>query len=167
MPTQIQSVLELLAQKRISSDAALQLVESENLVKTIIALVTKNEMNAVVGAFILEKDVDAAGRMLLQIPQRKTTAVTTPPRPRQRRTRETTTQNVITVERHFEIVRVAQELGIRAAARRLGYPPETVANQMRYAGLIPIPASRVHEIETWRQRRNLYLDRPLQIREVN
>lgn len=102
---------------------------------------------------------------LLGYTETKTAAATTEPRPIQRRVRRAKTQNVITVERHFEIVRVGQEVGVRAAARRLGLPSETVANHMRYAGISPISPSRVREVETWRKRRNLYLDTPIMISE--
>lgn len=78
--------------------------------------------------------------------------------PQKRRNKK---MSVISVERHFEIVRLAQQVGRVKAARRLGIPVETVAGHLRYAGLAPVGDSKIPEIQKWRKRRNLYLDTPI------
>lgn len=90
-----------------------------------------------------------------------------PRRPYRPRRRTTKTQNVITTEQHFEIVRLIKEIGVRGTARRLGLPPETIANHGRYAGIIPVRSEiRAQEIQRWRERRNLYLDQPVQVSQA-
>jgi DNA-binding CsgD family transcriptional regulator len=147
-----QHILELVEQKRISPETALELLNAQNKTSAIVKLVAEHRLNAVAAAFILETDRPTAGKLLLATPERATRT----PR-RQKNNRGRTPR--LTLEQHHRIIELYKAgLSTVEVGRKIGVHYETIRDHLTYAGLIPCHESKAAKVDRWREIHNLYLD---------
>lgn len=151
------AIIELVAQNRLSVEAALQIMKAKDQAVEVLQLVKENKINSVVATFLFETDRREAGRLLLQVAKRPKPSEPSHPRPRRRYPN----RKKFTNQDHYKIVQtfLKNDKRLNVTVDELGFDKATIQNHLKYAGITPcFCEGDAKRVMTWRRRRGLYLD---------